>query len=204
MFTRRSFLKMAGVTSIAMSTGLMAKTSVSNPPYADKVAADEWLNKWMKSLGSVSEPLHLGRFSDRMYFLRKPIGWKPNPGQNLPEINVPVGFVTDFASIPRIFWSLLPTDGQYTYPAIIHDYLYWDQSISREDADKILRYAMDDFKVNSATIDTIYTGVRVGGWIAWDDNASLKSSGERRILKEFPENPTIQWTDWRRRKDVLR
>jgi Protein of unknown function (DUF1353) len=203
MFTRRSFLKIAGVTSIAMSTGLMAKTGVSDPPYADNLAADEWIKKWMKSLGSVSEPLHLGRFSDRMYFLRKAIGWKPNPGQDLPEINVPVGFVTDFASIPRVFWSLLPPDGQYTYPAIIHDYLYWDQSISRDKADMILRYAMEDFKVNSVTIETIYAGVRAGGGFAWDGNASLKQSGENRILKIFPEDPTIRWLDWKRRNDVF-
>jgi len=197
IFTRRSFLKMTGLTSIAMSSRVFAETNIN-----DKAAADEWLKKWMKSLGSVSEPLHLGRFSDRMYFLREPIGWKPNPGQDLPEINVPVGFVTDFASIPRVFWSVLPPDGQYTYPAIIHDYLYWNQSISRDKADKILRYAMEDFKVNSATIETIYAGVRAGGWVAWNDNASLKRSGEKRFLKKFPEDPTIEWVVWKS-KDVF-
>jgi len=185
-----------------MSSRVFAETNINDASYSDKAAADEWLKKWMKSLGSVSEPLHLGRFSDRMYFLREPIGWKPNPGQDLPEINVPVGFVTDFASIPRVFWSVLPPDGQYTYPAIIHDYLYWNQSISRDKADKILRYAMEDFKVNSATIETIYAGVRAGGWVAWNDNASLKRSGEKRFLKKFPEDPTIEWVVWKS-KDVF-
>jgi hypothetical protein len=37
------------------------------------------------------------------------------------------GFVTDFASIPRPFWSLLPTWGQYGPASIVHDFLYWDQ-----------------------------------------------------------------------------
>ncbi|MDI5166053.1 DUF1353 domain-containing protein, partial [Salmonella enterica subsp. enterica serovar Montevideo] len=33
-------------------------------------------------------------------------------------IEVPVGFVTDLATVPRIFWSLLPPDGEYAKAAI--------------------------------------------------------------------------------------
>jgi hypothetical protein len=42
-------------------------------------------------------------------------------------VTVPAGFVTDFASIPRPFWSILPTWGKYGPPAVVHDFLYWDQ-----------------------------------------------------------------------------
>jgi hypothetical protein len=35
---------------------------------------------------------------------------------------VPKGFVTDFASIPRPFWSIVPTWGKYGPPAVVHDY----------------------------------------------------------------------------------
>ena len=34
------------------------------------------------------------------------------------------GFVTDLASTPQILWSMLPRAAAYSYPAIIHDYLY--------------------------------------------------------------------------------
>jgi len=38
-------------------------------------------------------------------------------------IEVPDGFETDFASVPRIFWNILPlTDAQYDKAAVIHDY----------------------------------------------------------------------------------
>ena len=44
----------------------------------------------------------------------KPIEWKPssNQDQKLPTVKVPEGFVTDFASVPRVFWTALPPDGE--------------------------------------------------------------------------------------------
>src|SRR2546426_7470924 len=50
-------------------------------------------------------------------------------------IVVPAGFVTDFASTPRAIWAVLPPSGRYQLAAIVHDFLYWDQSCSREQAD---------------------------------------------------------------------
>lgn len=38
-------------------------------------------------------------------------------------LKVPAGFVTDFASVPRVFVWLLPRYGDYTWAAILHDYL---------------------------------------------------------------------------------
>lgn len=38
-------------------------------------------------------------------------------------IDVPAGYRTDFASIPRIFWRVLPPFGRYGKAAVIHDWL---------------------------------------------------------------------------------
>jgi len=38
-------------------------------------------------------------------------------------IRVPVGYRTDFASIPRLFWRILPPAGRYGKAAVIHDWL---------------------------------------------------------------------------------
>jgi hypothetical protein len=197
--SRRSFI--AGACALAGCNSMrpLAQPIGENPSYTDKVAADKWIMQWMQSPRAATEPLHLGRFADRMYFLLKQIGWKPNPGQNAMPVRVPVGFVTDFASIPRVFWTLLPPDGLYTYPAILHDYLYWQQDVNREQADEILKFAMADFKVDPVTSETIFRGVRLGGEAAWSENAALKKSGEKRILKSWPTDPTIQWKDWKKR-----
>jgi len=156
---------------------------------------DQWMKRDRMAVGS----LHLSRFADPVYFLTKPINWKPNPGQeSFAAVGVPVGFVTDFASIPRIFWSILPPDGKYTYPAILHDYLYWTQTTSRDVADSILKFGMEDFSVGTVTSVAIYNAVRAFGGSAWNENARLKSLGEKRLLRRFPEEPTATWADWKK------
>ncbi|MBI3149219.1 MAG: DUF1353 domain-containing protein [Betaproteobacteria bacterium] len=142
----------------------------------------------------------MGRFRDRVYYLDKEIKWSPGLDQDGPAVVVPAGFVTDLASIPRVFWSVLPTDGAYTFPAIVHDYLYWVQKYPRETADIVFRYGMDDMKVSSAVAAMIYAAVRTGGGSAWADNTRRKQNGEMRLLREFPDNPTTTWAEWKQRQ----
>jgi len=160
---------------------------------------DAWMQAWMAPRHrQATGALHLSRFSDPTYFLLKPITWKPNPGQeSYSSVTVPVGFVTDFASIPRVFWSVLRPDGLYTYPAIVHDYLYWEQVVSREAADLIFKFGMEDFRLRSATIASVFNAVRAFGGSAWENNAKLKAAGERRVLNRFPDDPTITWKQWK-------
>jgi hypothetical protein len=140
-----------------------------------------------------------------MYFTTGEIGWGPNPGQKgPPPVDVPVGFVTDLASIPRVFWSILPSDGRYAHSAVIHDYLYWEQSISREESDEVMALSMADFGVADSTIKIIHTAIRsFGGQRAWDNNARLKARGEKRVLNRFPDDPTVPWSDWKLRPGVF-
>ena len=169
----------------------------------DITLKERWMEAWMtrQPVGT----LHLSRFADPIYFLLKPIGWKPNNrGSQLVEVNVPEGFVTDLASIPRVFWSILRPDGEYTYPAIIHDYLYWIQTISRNDADEILSLAMRDFSISAVDANVIYGAVRTLGRLAWLGNARLKATGEKQILREYPNDPRIRWDNWKRRPNVFK
>lgn len=80
-------------------------------------------------------------------------------------ITVPAGFVTDFASIPRFLWSILPPTGGYGEAACIHDECYRTPhlGITRAQADKVLLEAMEVLGVGRMTRWTIYAGVRVGG-----------------------------------------
>lgn len=180
--------------------------------YSDQQSSDEWMLQWIResqNTGSGEEapvgPLYIGRFADPVYFLRENIGWKPNSPQQstYDPVQVPVGFVTDFASIPRIFWSALRPDGLYAYAAIIHDYLYWEQFLPRKRCDEILKLCMQDFNVNAVSVWAIYAAVRMGGGSAWDENARLKEVGEKRILKRFPDDPTTQWAQWKTRPDIF-
>jgi hypothetical protein len=94
------------------------------------------------------------------------------------EILVPAGFKTDFASIPRIFWAILPPwDVEYGKPAVIHDYLYRRHEYAkraefkrgniryqnRKWADKIFLRGMKQNGENIITRQIIYWAVRIFG-----------------------------------------
>jgi len=200
--------------TVAIGLGAGCKTvAAQGQSEAEKQAAkanltkDEWLQRWMKSASGKDAigALYLGRFLDRIYFVNKPIAWRPSPAQagSYQAVEVPVGFVTDLASIPRVFWSFLPTDGEYAFAAIIHDYLYWTQCRSRETSDNIFKFAMADLGVSNFTANIIFRAVRLGGQSGWDDDAQLKKSGERRVLAQYPDSPSIRWEDWKKRPEVF-
>jgi hypothetical protein len=66
-------------------------------------------------------------------------------GQTDISITVPKGFVTDFASGPKVLWSFgLSPHGKFSKAAIIHDYLYWTQGCSRQQSDVIMLIAMKE------------------------------------------------------------
>jgi len=131
------------------------------------------------------------------------IHWRPNQGSSMQEVIVPSGFVSDLASIPRIFWQILRPTGRYAYAAVVHDYLYWTQVRSRDEADQIFRIAMEDSKVDSRIMRTLYQAVRQFGQSAWDNNARLRKAGECRFLRRLPEDFTISWTEWKKQADVF-
>ena len=103
-------------------------------------------------------------------------------GVSTQEIVVPVGFVTDFASIPQALQSIIRQNGPYILPAVVHDYLYWDQSCTRKQADQIFLLAMIENKVGAVHRTAIHSAVAAAGSFAWDDNAVERKAGLVRIL----------------------
>lgn len=153
-----------------------------------------------------SLPVPIVPFADwDYYYITEPLIWQSEPGTNveLEQITVPRGFVTDLASIPREFWTLLPPNARYSYPAIIHDYLYWFQICSREQADTILKITMHELDVADRKIFIIYNAVRLAGAAAWNSNAVARESGMKRILKSFPAKVKITWEYWRSQPGVF-
>ena len=82
-------------------------------------------------------------------------------------IRVPKGFITDFASIPRLFWTILPPWGKYGKAAVLHDYLYHSQKFIRELCDAIFLEAMVVLGVKKWKRFLLYFGVRIGGWLPY-------------------------------------
>lgn len=87
-------------------------------------------------------------------------------------ITVPVGFDTDFASIPRIFWGILPPNGRYGKAAVVHDYCYRTACYDRKTSDVIFLEGMCVLGVGELTKAIIYYAVRLFGWHAWNERRS--------------------------------
>lgn len=166
--------------------------------------AENWMSTLTdrKSLGA---PVNLLRFADGVYVLTKPIAWSPDPGQPHKRVEVPAGFVTDFASTPRPFWSIVRPESEYAYAAIVHDYLYWTQDRPKEESDEIFKLVMKDLGIEATTIAAVNAAARFGGNEAWLSNARLKASGEKRVLNlnKFPSDPTTRWEDFKKRPTVF-
>jgi len=123
-----------------------------------------------------TEPLVVTPCPDgRTWILLCDFGYEIGQEGSNNVIDVPVGFYTDFASIPRLLWSFLPQWGKYGNAAVIHDFLYWDQSRSRKKADEILLEGMVILEVGFIKRYLIYWAVRLWGWWAWWENQSRKT-----------------------------
>ena len=73
---------------------------------------------------------------------------------------IPDGFISDLASIPRLFWGLLPRDGKYLEAALIHDYLYKTHNAPKKIADLIFLNEMARLNVRKTKRLAIYTAVK--------------------------------------------
>jgi hypothetical protein len=77
---------------------------------------------------------------------------------------VPSGFVTDFASVPRIPGIWWIAGGLADEAAALHDWLYNQKLVDRKIADKIFLEAMKASGVSWWRRNLMYAAVRALGW----------------------------------------
>jgi len=105
------------------------------------------------------------------------------PVKGLLDFVVPKDFICDYASVPRVLWSLIPPMGnRYTRAAILHDYMYathyvyvldktlnvggW-MEVNRKTADVYFKEALIAAKVRKWRVTVMYRAVRLFGAKAW-------------------------------------
>jgi hypothetical protein len=87
---------------------------------------------------------------------------------------VPAGFVTDFASVPRLPLAFLLTGDSAHEAAVVHDFLYSRGLVTREMADAVFREAAKVSGEPGWKSWLLFLGVRLGGWVAWNDHRSVE------------------------------
>jgi hypothetical protein len=93
-------------------------------------------------------------------------------------LTIPKNFLTDGASVPRLFWSILPPWGDYGKAAIVHDYLYRWQRTPKAVADKVLLEGMWVLGCAFWEYAAIYLAVHWFGSAAWSGDKSKPLSLE--------------------------
>jgi hypothetical protein len=78
-------------------------------------------------------------------------------------VRVPKGFVTDFASVPRLPFAYMLFGDTAHRAAVIHDYLYSLGKCKREYADNVLKAAMQADGVGWFNRNAMFWGVRLFG-----------------------------------------
>lgn len=82
-------------------------------------------------------------------------------------ITVPIGFQTDFASVPRLPLIFMLCGDTSNEAACVHDYLYSSHLVDRAIADEVLREASAITNVPAWRRWMMWAGVRVGGGSHW-------------------------------------
>lgn len=110
---------------------------------------------------------------------------------------VPAGFVTDFASVPAMVNWLIPSYGQYTLAAIVHDDLCVKLSKYHNTYNGLLR---------KMSREEVYDHLDQMGWInregeGWTPPEGLTNSRDtdgifRRIMKELEVPFLRRWLMW--------
>lgn len=105
---------------------------------------------------------------------------------------IPVGFETDFASVPKVFWSIFPKDDlEYLKSAIVHDFFYKHgglfncvndktcfteyKRITRYEADVLFREGAKVLGAGFIKRNILFAAVRFGGAKSWGSNKKIKN-----------------------------
>ncbi len=127
-------------------------------------------------MSSFTKPLKVENVDDRRWKLLEEFDYYIGSVVSGEYVGVPAGTVTDFASIPRPLWNILPPWGKYGKAAVIHDYMYSQHQITsneqqvdieRKHADDIFLEAMKVLGVGTITRYAMYYAVRVFGHRPW-------------------------------------
>lgn len=101
------------------------------------------------------------------------------------EIEVPAGFVTDHASIPRFAWIWLPPYGRWSPAAVVHDYLCKRHAAddahpaahSRADCDKVFLEALRSLDVKLTDRIVMWLSVRMASYVfGWGGKRKVGSA----------------------------
>lgn len=112
--------------------------------------------------------LQVEQVNDEEWRLLRDLVWEGDS----QRFTVTKGFTTNFASVPRPFWWLIPRSGKYTWAAVLHDAIWCDtqkppgeRQVDPWDADGIFRRALKEAGVSQLRRYLMWAAVRLNAVI---------------------------------------
>lgn len=108
-------------------------------------------------------------------------------------VAVPEGFTTDFASIPRGLWNVIPKRGKHDKAAVLHDAGYRGKLLdiygeplvlTRKQTDELFLEAMEVSGVGRLTRQTMFWAVRLFGGSSYVDKRQPIAPGIKNLIAE--------------------
>jgi hypothetical protein len=98
------------------------------------------------------------------------------------DIVVPAGFETDGASVPKALrWFASPFTGKYTRAALVHDWLYCTEVVSKQIADNIFYNIMKEDGVSGWKASSMYYAVKYFGCMVYSKH-DIDTVNKYRVL----------------------
>lgn len=91
--------------------------------------------------------------------------------------SIPAGFITDYASVPRVPIAYFLVGDTCHKAAVLHDWLYTVHITTKEIADAVLKEAAIASGVPEWRAELVWEGVAVGGRASWDAPATPQPPG---------------------------
>lgn len=107
-------------------------------------------------------------------------------------IIVPEGFVTDFASVPRLPLAYLLFGNVAREAAVVHDFLYSTGACSRKLADDVFAEASKACNVAAWRRGPMWFGVRLFGWWGNRYRAAPAVGAEQNPAGELERKPELE------------
>lgn len=128
-------------------------------------------------MSSFTSPLIVSVLPDgKNWRLERPFTFHIGSRYSRSYIRVPRYFLTDWASIPKLIFWLMPWWAKFNKASVLHDWLYrvkaiMNKPITRKEADDTWLEAMFvDFRSHRSGRPVAfieYWAVRLFGWLAW-------------------------------------
>ena len=122
---------------------------------------------------------------ENWWVLRKEFHYEVGYEGSGDTIAVPAGFVTNFASIPKILWSFFPPWGEYGKASVVHDYLYYSQKRTKEESDYIFYEGMVVLGVKEGRAKFYHNMVKWFGGGGWKNSQNYMMEMSSRKIEIF-------------------